>query len=442
MGEAQFHKGEYMEAASTFAYIQRIYFSKPNIIARARIMEAKCYAELKWYFDAENLLTTAARDSIPEKWLPVRDAVLADCMIGDKQYREAIPLLRNAIKKAQGNYQKARMYFLLGQLYHAVGENAEAYKAFKKVPGKNPPYDLAFNARIKMTEVMSETDSKQMIRKLKSMAKNPKNKDYLDQVYYAIGNIYLANKDTLHAMWAYNDGVEKSTRNGVEKGVVWLHLGQLYWEKEKFVKAKDCYAGALGLFDKEREDYKDIDERTKILEELYQHAAAVELQDSLQNLARMDSVKRMEVIHKMIEEVKKKEKEEAKKAAEANRPNNAGANMAGRNGAINAGANRGNQRGGVWYFYNPQAVESGRQEFQKKWGQRELADDWRRSNKTVLANDDQEEESDEGEDGEGGEDGESDGNAESPDAQAQEGLPRRFQPVKYYHYTGWFTVLY
>ena len=421
LGEAQFHKGEYMEAASTFAYIQRIYFSKPNIIARARIMEAKCYAELKWYFDAENLLTTAARDSIPEKWLPVRDAVLADCMIGDKQYREAIPLLRNAIKKAQGNYQKARMYFLLGQLYHAVGENAEAYKAFKKVPGKNPPYDLAFNARIKMTEVMSETDSKQMIRKLKSMAKNPKNKDYLDQVYYAIGNIYLANKDTLHAMWAYNDGVEKSTRNGVEKGVVWLHLGQLYWEKEKFVKAKDCYAGALGLFDKEREDYKDIDERTKILEELYQHAAAVELQDSLQNLARMDSVKRMEVIHKMIEEVKKKEKEEAKKAAEANRPNNAGANMAGRNGAINAGANRGNQRGGVWYFYNPQAVESGRQEFQKKWGQRELADDWRRSNKTVLANDDQEEESDEGEDGEGGEDGESDGNAESPDAQAQEG---------------------
>ena len=80
------------------------------------------------FFDAENLLTTAARDSIPEKWLPVRDAVLADCMIGDKQYREAIPLLRNAIKKAQGNYQKARMYFLLGQLYHAVGENAEAYK--------------------------------------------------------------------------------------------------------------------------------------------------------------------------------------------------------------------------------------------------------------------------------------------------------------------------
>ena len=413
LGEAQFHKGDYMEAAATFAYIQRVYFSKPNIIARARILEAKCYAELKWYYDAEDLLNRAQRDSMPDKLIPIRDAILADCQIGEKQYKEAIPNLKNAIKKAQGNYQKARMYFLLGQLYHAVGDNEQAFKAFKKVPGKNPPYELAFNARIQMTEVMSQGQSKKMIHRLKSMAKNPKNKDYLDQVYYAIGNIYLANKDTLHAIWAYKDGVEKSTRNGVNKGVVWLHLGQLYWEKEEFVKAKECYSGALGLFDKEREDYKAVDERTKILEELFPHASAVELQDSLQTLAKMDSTKRMEVIKKIIEEVKKKEKEEAKKAAAAaNTANTAGKNNLNNNAANNAGRN--NQQGGVWYFYNPTAVAAGKTEFQKKWGQRELADDWRRSNKTVLANDeeDNEEVDEENDDEESvgeGEDGESGG---------------------------------
>ena len=62
MGEAQFHKGEYMEAASTFAYIQRLYFSKPNIIAKARILEAKCYAELKWY-----LTVRLVRNSMPRQ---------------------------------------------------------------------------------------------------------------------------------------------------------------------------------------------------------------------------------------------------------------------------------------------------------------------------------------------------------------------------------------
>jgi len=389
LGEAQFHKGEYMEAAATFAYIQRQYFSKPNIIAKARILEAKCYAELKWYYDAENLLNRAQRDSIPEKLLPLCDAILADCHIGQEQYAEAIPRLKNAIKIAQGSYQKARMYFLLGQLYSLIGDNENAYKAFKKVVSKNPPYELAFNARIKMTEVMSQGQSKQMIKKLRSMAKNPKNKDYLDQVYYAIGNIYMASNDTLHAIWAYKDGVEKSTRNGVDKGVVWLHLGQLYWETEQFTKAKDCYAGALGLFDKERPDYKEVDRRTKILEELYPHASAIELQDSLQALARMDSVSRMKVIEKIIEEVKEKEKEEARKAAANNNNTNSG-NQANNNANRtnqNTGQQNNRQQGGVWYFYNPTAVNAGKSEFQKKWGNRELADDWRRSNRTVLAND-------------------------------------------------------
>ena len=434
LGEAQFHKGEYMEAAATFSYIQRIYFSKPNIIARARILEAKCYAELKWYYDAEDLLLRAQRDSMPTKLIPIRDAILADCQIGEKQYKEAIPNLKNAIKKAQGNYQKARMYFLLGQLYHAVGDNEQAFKAFKKVPGKNPPYELAFNARIKMTEVMSQGQSKKMIHRLKSMAKNPKNKDYLDQVYYAIGNIYLANKDTIHAIWAYKDGVEKSTRSGVNKGVVWLHLGQLYWEKEEFVKAKECYSGALGLFDKEREDYKAVDERTKILEELFPHASAIELQDSLQTLAKMDSTKRMEVIKKIIEEVKKKEKEEAKKAAAAANPtNNANKNTMNNTAATNG---RNNQQGGVWYFYNPTAVAAGKTEFQKKWGQRELADDWRRSNKTVLANDEEEQEDadveegkdDEGAEGEGGTDNKKDVEGEA--SEEDEGLTEKEKEEK------------
>jgi hypothetical protein len=61
---------------------------------------------------------------------------------------------------------------------------------------------MEFNARIQMTEVMGKGQAKQMVRKLKSMAKNPKNKEYLDQVYYAMGNIYLAKGDTTRAIWA------------------------------------------------------------------------------------------------------------------------------------------------------------------------------------------------------------------------------------------------
>lgn len=385
MGEAQFRKGEYMEAASTFSYMQRLYFSDPDIVAKARILEAKCYSELEWFYDAEDIISRAVRDSFPVKYEPLKAEVMANCQIRQQQYTDAIPNLLKAIKKEKRSLQKARLYFLLGQLYHKTGQEQLAFKAFNKVVSKNPPYELDFNARIQQTEVVSAGKSKQMIRKLQAMSKNPKNKDYLDQVFYAIGNIYLANKDTLHAIYAYSEGAEKSTRNGIEKGVVLLHLGRLYWEKEYFVKAQKCYSEVLGLLDKERDDYKEIDERSKILDELQPFAVDIELQDSLQTLAKMDSVERMDVIKRIIEEVKKKEKEEERKAADASA-------SSGNNRQQNnvSSANHGNlnnttkRSGGLWYFYNPTAVAAGKQEFQKKWGKRELADNWRRANKTVL----------------------------------------------------------
>ena len=384
MGEAQFRKGEYMEAASTFAYIQRLYFSKPNLVARARLLEARCYAEMEWFYDAENLITQALRDSFPTNLEPLKASVQGDIQLRQKQYPEAILNIEKALKTEHRRLPKARMYLLLGQLYHRIGHDPEAYRYFKKVIRKNPPYELEFNARILMSEAMSKNQSKQMIRKLKSMAKNPKNKEYLDQVYYAIGNIYLSKGDTTHAIWAYKDGVEKSTRNGIEKGVVLLHLGQLYWDREKFVDAQKCYSQAFGLLDKDHDSYKEVDERSKILDELLPFASAVELQDSLQMMASLDSITRMEKIKKTIEELKKKEKEEEKKAAEAqNAQANRGQQRPGA-AATRPGADNRNQPTAVWYFYNPTAVTAGKSEFERKWGKRELADDWRRNNKTVL----------------------------------------------------------
>ena len=384
MGEAQFRKGEYMEAASTFAYIQRLYFSKPNLVARARLLEARCYAEMEWFYDAEDLISRAQRDSFPNNLEPLKASVLGDMQLRQKQYPEAILNIEKALKGEHRNLPKTRMYLLLGQLYHRIGHDPEAYRYFKKVIRRNPPYELEFNARIQMSEAMSKNQSKQIIRKLKAMAKNPKNKEYLDQVYYAIGNIYLSKGDTTHAIWAYKNGVEKSTRNGIEKGVVLLHLGQLYWNREKFVDAQKCYSQAFGLLDKDHDSYREVDERSKILDELLPYASAVELQDSLQMMASLDSVTRMEKIKKTIEELKKKEKEEEKKAMEAANPQaNQGRQRPG--GVVQQGVgNRNAQQTAVWYFYNPTAVAAGKAEFERKWGKRELADDWRRNNKTVL----------------------------------------------------------
>lgn len=386
MGRAQFMKGSFDEAASTFAYMSRLYATQPAIYGRARAWLAKCYIEQDWIYDAEDVMTKMRRDSIHWRARKEWDYTYADYYIHTGQYAEAIPYLRKVIKHEMRRKQKAREWYLMGQLEAALGHEEKAYKAYKRVLRLSPPYELAFNARIAMTEVMAGRKSGKMIKKLKRMARSENNKDYLDQVYYAIGNIYLNQKDTLNAISAYEQGNIKSTRNGIEKGVLLLKLGDLYWEREDYDDARRCYGEAIGLLDKEREDYEQLSDRSKVLDELVPYTDAVHLQDSLQALAKMPEAERNAAIDRVIEALKEKEKAERDAQAEAE----AQQYLAQQGGAGNNAAQNGTQTGmtdskGTWYFYNPMAVSQGKATFQKLWGRRENVDDWQRVNKTVVA---------------------------------------------------------
>ncbi len=390
MGRAQFHSGDFDGAASTFNYMSRLYETQPAIYGRARAWLAKAYIENNWMYDAEDVIRNMQRDSLHWRAQKEWDYTYADYYIHTREYEKAIPYLKKVIKHEMRRKQKARECFLLGQLEAALGHREEAYKAFRRVIRLNPPYELEFNARIAMTEVMAGQRGRQMIGRLKRMAASDNNKDYLDQVYYALGNIYLAEKDTAQAIANYEKGNEKATRSGIEKGVLLLKLGDLYWGREKFSDARRCYGEAIGLLDRERPDYEQLSDRSKVLDELVPFTEAVHLQDSLQALARMSEKDRNAAIDRVIEALKKKEKAERDKEAEANaldvQQQNGGRGMDNR-------GNRGNtpttpvtgQQTSTWYFYNPMAVQQGKQLFQRLWGKRENVDNWQRVNKTVVA---------------------------------------------------------
>ena len=393
MGKSQFQKGEFIEAASTFNYITRLYSTQPEIYSVAKAWLARCYVALEWPYDAEDVLNKMRRDSMSVEGRKEMESSNAAFLIETGQFAEAIPELKKAIKYTRHKSQRSRLNFLMGQMQRELGQNQDAYKSFSKVIRSNPPYELAFNARILQTEVMSKGQTKAMIKRLQRMAKSDKNKDYLDQVYYAIGNIYLASGDTARCIGAYEKGAEESTRNGIAKAVLLLRLSQIYWEKENYIEAQRTYSECISILDKEHEQYKESEWRSKALDEAAPPLGVVKLQDSLQALALMSPQERNAAIDRVIEALKKKEKEEAKKAA-ANGSNAGGNNMnngaannnaANKGGAAGAGAAATSASKGAWYFYNPQTVMAGKQEFQRKWGQRKNEDNWRRNNKTVAS---------------------------------------------------------
>lgn len=391
MGRSQFYQGAFDEAASTFSYMCRLYATQPAIYGRARAWLAKSYIEQDWLYDAEDVIRNMQRDSIHWRAQKEWDFTYADYYIHTGDYDKAIPYLKKSIDHEMRKKQKARLCFLLGQLYAATGKNAEAYKAFKSVVRKNPPYELEFNARIAMTEVMGASQAKKMVGKLKRMAASDKNKDYLDQVYYAIGNIYLAQKDTLKAISNYEKGNKKATRSGIEKGVLLLKLGDLYWQQEKFSDAQRCYGEAIGLLDKDRKDYEQLSARSKVLDELVPYTDAIHLQDSLQALAKMSEKDRNAAIDRVIAELKRQEKEQKrledeKNAQQTMQRNGAMGNRNNTNRNNHAQTQQNNRQNAVWYFYNAMAVQQGKQAFEKLWGKRENTDNWQRVNKTVVGN--------------------------------------------------------
>ena len=390
MGRSQFYQGDFESAAATFSYMSRLYATQPAIYGKARAWLAKCYIEQNWNYDAEDVIRNMLRDSIHWRAQKEWDYTFADYYIHTGNAEQAIPYLRKVISHEMRRKQKAREWYLMGQLQASIGNKKEAYKAFRHVIRQNPPYELAFNARIAMTEVMAKDNAGKMISRLKRMAASDNNKEYQDQIYYAIGNIHLSRKDTLQAITAYEKGNQKSTRNGIEKGVLLLHLGDLYWTKEKFSDARRCYGEAIGLLDKDRKDYQQLANRSKVLDELVPYTDAVQLQDSLQQLARMSEKERNAAIDRVIDALKKKEKEERNRKAEEEAESTLrqdGGNFANNNSPQKNNENSANTpANGQWYFYSPLTISQGKAQFQKLWGKRDNVDNWQRINKTVVAN--------------------------------------------------------
>ena len=387
MAKSQYMKGDYLAAASTFHYISGHLGWMPDLVLDSRLWEVRSYCELGWLTEAENALAYRKPEKITnKKTKELCNLAFANYYIKSKKYKEATPYLAAAAKSAKGA-QKVRLNFLLGQIYSDLGENQLAYDAFKAAGGASgTTYRTKINARIRQSAVYTGSNVESEVKALKRMTRYDRNKDYLDQIYYAIGNLYLTRKDTAHAIENYALAVKKSTRGGVEKGIAQLSLGELYFAQGKYAEAQPCYSEGISLVNEDYPNYKELKRRSDVLDELAVYSQNVVLQDSLLRLSELSLDEQTKVAERIIEELKKKEKEEAENANREEYLANQAAAGNGMNGGNSAAPttfqiNNDNS----WYFYNTATKNAGKTAFQKTWGSRKLEDDWRRRNKTVLA---------------------------------------------------------
>lgn len=386
MGRSQFLNGDFLGAASTFFYVSKHFNWLPATVTEAKLYQARAYCSLDWIFEAETILTRIKPDQLTSKGLRhLYNLTMAEFYIKSKDNAAAIPFLVEAIKTSKG-YQKIRLNFLLGQLYTLEGDKTAAYKAFDAAgSASSASYRTKFNARVKQSEVFTGDDITPEVKALKRMTRYDRNKEYLDQIYYAIGNLYLSRRDTARAIENYETAIEESTRSGIDKAIAQLTLGTLYYEQGKYEKAQPCYSEAISVVPESYPDYKQLKKRSDFLDELAVYSQNVTLQDSLLKLSYMTPDEQRAVAEKLIAELKKKEAEEAEQARrEAYLADQAAQGTTlGENSKAPTTFTMNTDNS--WYFYNPSTVTAGKTEFQRRWGSRKLEDNWRRRNKASFA---------------------------------------------------------
>lgn len=379
MGKARFYKQEFYIAIEVFEYLAKAYNKKPPGY-EAQIWLARTHLELKELNKAEAILKKLEeKKAVPKQFSSEFNAVFADYYIRVNNREEAIRHLEKALETTRKKHHKVRFNYVLAQLWLKQKEFEQSSIYFSKVIKLKPEYEMLFNAKISRalafdTEGEGQGSIKKMLRK---MLKDKKNEDYKDQIYYALADIaFKEEKDSL-AIDYLTKSAAYSTSNTKQKAVTYLRLGQYFYGIPKYLKSYNYYDSCLTVLPKEYKDYEKIEIRTKALKKLADNIVIVQKEDSLQRMVT-DIEFRTKVIDELIAKAEKEERE--KQLAENN--NNSVDFM--ENTTPGGGTNK-----GEWYFYNQNTMGFGFSDFRKKWGDRKLEDNWRRSNKESLIPEDE-----------------------------------------------------
>lgn len=386
MAKGHFYKQDYTSARRTFDFVNKQY-PESDISFTAQMWLAMTFVQQKQYEKADPLfqalLVKAKEIDMPAEVHHNLSFVYADFLITTKKYDKADTFLKQGILDNNDRYLKTRAMFILAQIYEMQNDQARALELYQQVIKRNPPYEMAFEARISLATAYDATqgDSKQIVKVLNKMLRDEKNIEYLDKIYYALAEIALKDQDEPAAIEYLKKSVASFVKDNNQQTTSSLKLAAILFENNDYVISQAYYDTAVRALPKDYPGYDSIKNKASVLNDLVSNLITVQLQDSLMRLANMDSIERNKVIGKLITDFNESEAKKAEKEAEELRSNT---NMPMRDENKGSGG-PGGMPSTEWYFYNPNTLSFGFTEFAKKWGRRKLEDNWRISDKQSIS---------------------------------------------------------
>ncbi len=359
------HKPAFQEGVLWLArtYIERDKFDQASRLIDRLKGDPKTFKEIK-------------RDLAP---------VEADFYLKQKKYALAIEPLERAISLTKNKGDKARYAYIVGQLNQKLGQGEAAYAYFEKAKKYSRDYEMRFSSQLNMETnawLNGKATADETITQLNKMLKNDKNEEYQDQIHYALASIYLKTNQTKEAIANLQLSLNKSETNPAQKAESYLLLAQLFYQDENYVSSKNYYDSTLLVMGKTDERYFEAKKYATSLTEIAANIQIIELQDSLLRISTLSDEEKRKIAAKL-------QKEEAAIAAQ-NSKSSVKTEGVRPNLRPNRGGSNQFQEASTWVFYDEKKVKKGKRSFEKRWGNRKMEDDWRRSNRRGASQADEE----------------------------------------------------
>ena len=268
---------------------------------------------------------------------------------------KSVAVLQEAQRYLKKGEEKARISFIMAQLLSDNNQPSLALENYRGVLNNKPSYDLQLQANLAIHQQEGNLEA------LLNMLKDPKNEESKSFIYVKLGQYYYTKKDFKKA----KENWEKGGENNPNKGELYYQLGGLFAKQMKdYDLAAHYYDSAATYLSANHPDYAKAQKLKKSWGNYSGFAQQISLQDSLLRLANLSP----EALHDLfLKQQKDTVKTVVQKTAApifTRRPFNA------------------DQQN--FYFNNEQARIQGAIEFSNRWGNRTLEDFWNRKNKNAT----------------------------------------------------------
>ena len=382
VGKVRFYSGEFENAVETYKYVN-VKSKNDDARHQALINLMRTFIAYRELNNAKAVADYLRKENLNSENLRRLNLVKASFYKEREDFPQMAAALEAAAPETKKSDGRARLYYILGQVYQLMEEEEKAYESFKKSLKSNPDYELSFYARLSMAQVFNlakEQDEKKIRKYFSKLLKDKKNKEYRDKIYYEMGRFEARQGNLDAAVSNYKKSAGASINNPRQKSYAYLRLAELYFDTlNNYQLSKVYYDSTLSNLPPDEAEYPLVEKRQKVLTDLVTQLNTIHENDSLLRLVQLDSTALTAFLGNIVQEQMAEERRLAQLAASQRTLNQVNVRPGFNNTPDKFGVeeNPGGS-GASWYFYNAGLVSTGQAEFIKTWGDRPLQDNWRR----------------------------------------------------------------